>query len=100
LVVSSLQAILFGCPTLKLLGDDASFAALRAHIRRVAEIAKAAGAGVMVFGAPHNRLRQQLSPNAATQIAIARLQHLADDVATFDATIGLEPVPAAYGADF
>ena len=50
--VCSLQAILFGRPDVQLLADAAAFAALAEHMRQVAEVAEALGAGVAVLGAP------------------------------------------------
>lgn len=96
----SLQAILFGRPELQLLADEAAFLAMAEHMRRVAAVAHGLGAGVAVFGAPHNRTRGGLTMAAAEALAAERLHVLGDIADAAGLTIGLEPVPAQYGADF
>ncbi len=97
---SSLQAIYYGCPAAQLLGDDAGFAAMREHTRRVAEIAAELGAGVAVFGAPRNRARGDMPPGDAAALAVERLRLLGDIVQPFGMILGMEPVPAHYNGDF
>ena len=98
--VCSLQAILFGRPEVQLLADEAAFLAMAEHMRRVAEVAHELGAGVAVLGAPHNRIRGGLPMAAAEVLAAERLRTLGDIAGAAGLTIGLEPVPAQYGADF
>ncbi len=98
--VCSLQAILFGRPDVQLLADPAAFDALSEHMRQVAEVAEALGAGVAVLGAPRNRARGALPPAEAEALAAERLRVLGDIAAPAGLVIGLEPVPARYGADF
>lgn len=98
--VCSLQAILFGRPDVQLLADAAAFEALARHMRQVAEVAEALGAGVAVLGAPRNRTRGALPPAAADALAAERLRVLGGIVEPAGLAIGLEPVPARYGADF
>jgi len=98
--VCSLQAILFGLPGDQLLADAAAFRSLAEHMRLVAEVAKDLGAGIAVLGAPHNRTRGARPEAEAETLAAARLRMLGDIVAPSGLTIGLEPVPAQYGADF
>lgn len=100
LVVCSLQAILFGRPDVQLLADAAAFGALAEHMRQVAAVAEALGAGVAVLGAPRNRTRGALPPAEAEALAAERLRVLGDIAAPAGLAIGLEPVPAQYGADF
>ncbi len=100
LAVGSLQAIFYGCPVLQLLGEPAAFAAMAAHLDRVGEIAAALDAAVAVFGAPANRRRGALSPEAAFALGRDRLRVLAERAAGAGLVLGLEPVAAAYGADF
>ncbi len=95
LAVSSLQAILHKRPDLQLFGD---MLLLRDHFARMAEVAHALGAGVMVFGAPANRRRGNLPLGVAWDRAVAKLRSLAD--AAHGVVIGLEPVPEIYGGDF
>jgi sugar phosphate isomerase/epimerase len=98
--VCSLQAILFGRPDVQLLADPAAFGRLAEHMRQVAAVAEALGAGVAVLGAPRNRARGALPPADAGTLAAERLRVLGDIAAPAGLTIGLEPVPAQYGADF
>ena len=100
LLVSSLQAILFGTEGLHLLGGEAAFEAMLVHVRRVAEIGRALGARIGVFGSPRNRLRGELPAEAAWELGRDRFTRLARAVAEFGFSLGLEPVPAAYGGDF
>jgi sugar phosphate isomerase/epimerase len=96
----SLQAILFGRPEVQLLADETAFLAMAEHMRRVAAIAHGLGAGVAVLGAPRSRTRGGLTMAAAEALAAKRLRVLGDIAEPAGLTIGLEPVPAQYGADF
>ncbi len=100
LAISSLQAIFYGCRGLALLGPASDFAAMADHMRRVAEIAETLGASVAVFGAPGCRLRGAMPVAEANALAAERLRVLGDIAAPAGLTIGMEPVPARYGADF
>jgi sugar phosphate isomerase/epimerase len=96
--VPALQAVLYRQPGPQLLADAAAFDALRAHLRRVSLIAADLGAAVMVFGAPANRRRGTLPPDAAAMLATDRLRRIGDAIAPI--RLGLEPVPPQAGADF
>jgi len=98
--VCSLQAVLFGRPDVQLLADGAAFLALAEHMRRVADVAQGLGAGVAVLGAPRNRTRGAQPMAEAEALAAERLRALGDIAGPAGLTIGLEPVPAQYGADF
>ena len=98
--VSSLQAIFYGVPGAALLGDAVGFQVMSDHMRQVAEVAAILGAEVMVYGAPSTRLRGDLSLESARALAAHRFAVLADIAEPFGLTIGIEPVPQAYGGDF
>lgn len=100
LVVSSLQAILYGLDRPQLLGDEPRFQLMRDHLTMVADIAAQLGGRVMVFGSPRNRIRGTTASSDAWRIARDRLRIIAETVATAGAIVGIEPVPAAYGGDF
>jgi len=100
LQVCSLQAILFGRPDVQLLADPAAFDRLTEHMRQVAEVAQTLGAGVAVLGAPRNRARGALPLEDAEALAADRLRVLGGITEPAGLAIGLEPVPAQYGADF
>lgn len=101
LAVPSLQAILFGVEGVALLEGEEAFERLLEHLRRVAGIAQAFGAGVAVFGSPRQRSRGALPEAEAFALGAARLRRCAE--ACWEEgrlALGLEPVPAAYGGDF
>ena len=100
LAIPALQSILFAQPDLHVFGDDASRTALRAHIARVAALAAALGAGVMVFGSPRNRLRGDLAPEAAMAQAIKLFRDLGAICHNAGTTLGIEANPEQYGGDF
>lgn len=98
--VCSLQAILFGHSDAQLLADDAAFRSMAEHMRQVAAVAHGLCAGVAVLGAPRNRSRGALAMADAEVLAAERLRVLGDITGLAGLTIGLEPVPPQYGADF
>lgn len=100
LAIPSMQALLFGVPDVALLADTASYQRLADHLARVADIAALLGARVMVFGAPKQRLRGTLDGVAANALAAERLPPIGDALHQRGVVLGIEPVPAAYGADF
>lgn len=100
LAVSSLQAIFYGIEGLSLLGPAEAFAAMRQQVAVLGRMAAGLGAGVAVFGAPRQRSRGGLSPEAAFALGADRLGILAETAWAEGLIIGLEPVPADYGNDF
>ncbi|MCK2086762.1 sugar phosphate isomerase/epimerase [Thauera aromatica] len=100
LEISSFQAFLFGHPNLQLLGDPGSYAALCKHMDNVCQLASVAGAKVLVFGAPKNRLLLGHPMETARALAIERLSELAEIAEKHNVSLGLEAVPVAYGAEF
>ncbi len=100
LEISSFQAFLYGRPNLQLLGDSTSYAGLCEHMGKVCELASVAGAKVLVFGAPKNRLLLGHSNEAARLLALERLAQLAEIAVKNNVALGLEAVPRAYGAEF
>ena len=98
--VSSLQAIFYGVRGAALLKDPAAFQVMADHMRQVAEVGALLGAEVLVYGAPSARLRGNLSQEAAKTLAAERFAVLGDIAGYFGLTIGIEPVPEAYGGDF
>jgi len=95
--VPALQAILFGRPDLHVFGDHAG---LVAHVSRVAALAGALGAGVMVFGSPRNRLRGDLSEMAAMRQAAPVFREIGAICADAGTCLGIEANPSQYGGDF
>ena len=99
LVIPSFQAFLFGKPELQLLGNEKSFVALKNHMKFIAELAQTAGAKVLVYGAPKNRLLLEHSYDDGMALAEERLAALAEVCWEFGVSIGLEAVPAIYGGE-
>jgi sugar phosphate isomerase/epimerase len=100
LVVSSLQAILYGLDQPQLLGDERQFLLMRDHVKKVADIGAQLGGQALVFGSPRNRVRGAGADRDIWRIARDRLRILAETAAAGGTIIGIEPVPAAYGGDF
>ena len=101
LQVSSYQALYFGRPDCQLLGNAASFDAMREHTVRVATFAEhLSGGGPGVFGAPRNRQCGQLTAEDAFELGAQRFRCLAEAVAATGFIIVLEAAPKEYGGDF
>ncbi len=98
--VSSLQAIFYGVRGAALLSDPAAFQIMTDHMRQLAEVCAILGAKVAVYGAPNTRLSGDLTPDAAWALATQRLGELGDIAESCGVTIGIEPVPHAYGGKF
>lgn len=97
--VPALQAVLFGQPQARLF-DDAGEAALAAHLARVAALAGAFGAKAVVLGAPRQRDRGALAPEAAAERATRFLRAIAPAFADAGACLCIEPNPPRYGCNF
>jgi sugar phosphate isomerase/epimerase len=100
LTCSSLQAILFKQPELKVFGTPEQKAALVAHLKRVADLAAALGAKPMVFGAPKNRDRGDLDEKAAFHQAANLFGEIGDYCQQQGVCLCLEPNPVDYGCNF
>ncbi|MGG6294557.1 sugar phosphate isomerase/epimerase family protein [Leptolyngbya sp. AN02str] len=97
---SSLQAILYACPDLKVFGGVDTKAKLVQHLKRVADLAAQLGARPLVFGAPKNRLRGPLSETDAFAQAVDLFQEVGQYCADLDVCLCIEPNPTLYGCDF
>jgi D-psicose/D-tagatose/L-ribulose 3-epimerase len=99
-VLPSMQAILFGKPELQIFGSEPVRRATLDHLGRVAELAAALGARVLVFGAPRNRERGTLTPDEAFTRAVDFFREAGRICAAHDASLCIEPLPEAYGSNF
>ncbi|WP_455206797.1 sugar phosphate isomerase/epimerase family protein [Kaarinaea lacus] len=97
--VPAMQAILFNKPELQLFKKETHKKFLE-HMKLVADLASAMGAKVLVFGAPKNRRRGQLSVSDATAIAIELLQKAGEICQQRNCCLGIEHNPVEYGCDF
>lgn len=98
--IVALQAILFGRPELQLFGADHERAAFERHLIGMTTLARALGAGVIVLGAPRNRLRGSRSEEAAIQEAAPLFRRVATAAAENGCVVCVEPNPPRYGGDF
>ena len=98
--IVALQGFLFGMPELQLFGTPSQQAALEAHLAVTARLAAALGAGVLVFGAPKNRLRGALSEDEAVTAAVPLLRRVASACTDVGVSLCIEPNPPRYGGDF
>lgn len=99
LSIVSFQGFMFGWPDLQLLDEPGAFQKFEEHMRRVSELAATAGAKVLVFGAPKNRLALGHDAKTAEQLTSERLLRLAEIAWEHETSIGLEAVPEYYGAE-
>jgi len=97
--VPALQAILFGKPELQLFIPEAKHALIE-HMKYVSELGSTLGAKVLVFGAPKNRRRGQLSTNEAVNYAAEIMREIGEICSEFGVCIGWEHNPVEYGCDF
>lgn len=97
--VPALQAILFGKPELQLFVPEAKHALIE-HIKYVSELGSVLGARVLVFGAPKNRRKGQLSTNEALKYAAEIMREIGEICSEFGVCIGWEHNPIEYGCDF
>lgn len=97
--VPALQAVLFGKAQARLF-DAAGEAALREHLPLVASLAGALGAKAVVLGAPKQRDRGELAPEAAHAHAADVFRALAPVFADCGTCLCIEPNPPQYGCNF
>ncbi|HME08027.1 MAG TPA: TIM barrel protein [Bryobacteraceae bacterium] len=100
LSISSLQAILFQKPELRLFGSDQDRDALMSHLRYCADLAAELGAASVVFGAPKNRDRGKLDESEAFVKATEFFSQLAPYYAARSTQLVLEANPSDYGCNF
>lgn len=97
--VPSMQAILFGKPNLQLFKKETHREFLD-HIRHVADIAGELGAKVLVFGAPKNRKRGQISFSSAKNIAKEFFCNAGEICESRGCCLGIEHNPVEYECDY
>jgi sugar phosphate isomerase/epimerase len=100
LAIPAFQAIYFGVSGLHVFDGAAAQQALYDHTARVAELAAAMAARVLVFGAPRLRDPGDRTPEQAMDAAIPVFSRLAAIASDHGAVIGIEANPALYGCRF
>ncbi|HEX4169804.1 MAG TPA: TIM barrel protein, partial [Bryobacteraceae bacterium] len=98
--VPSLQAILFAKPDCKLFGTETERVNLVNHLRLCADLAVQIGAVSLVFGAPKNRARGELSPSDAFSSAAELFREVSRYYASQNVCLCLEANPPQYGCTF
>ena len=98
--VSSLQAVLFGKPELRLFGGDSERAAMKEHLEMCARLARDLGAAPIVFGAPKNRLKGGLDAAEANSVARDFFASVGDAFVRHGVFLCLEANPVEYGCDY
>lgn len=98
--VPSFQAVLFGKPDLKVFGTADEQRALYDHMERVAELAAAMGARVLVFGSPKNRDPGALEPQEAMARGVDAFREMGARCAAHGVVVGVEANPSEYGCRF
>lgn len=96
----SLQSLLFGRPDLQVFGSMQQQANLITHLARVAELAAAMRARVLVFGSPKNRDRGDLTPAQAMQHAIGFFRQAGQVCADAGVILAIEANPSYYNCNF
>ncbi len=100
LTCPALQSVFFGLPEHNLFGSRRARAGFADHLRGIALLANALGAGAVVFGSPRNRDRGSLSPGEARDVAVATFRELAAHFASASVTLCIEANPPEYGCNF
>ncbi len=96
----SLQSLLYGLPDLQVFGTARQQTDLITHLARVAELAAAMQAKVLVFGSPKNRDRGDLTPAEAMQHAIRFFRQAGQACADAGVTLAIEANPSHYQCNF
>ncbi len=97
--IPALQAILFNKPEAKLF-DSIGEEKLIEHLKLVAEIAEGLGAKVVVFGAPKQRDRGNLTHDQALNYSVNIFRKIAEIFAAHSVKFCIEPNPKEYSCNF
>ncbi len=98
--VPALQAILFDKPELQVFSDSGIQQALLEHLDKVAQLANAFGAAVLVFGSPRNRDPGQLTKRQAFAEGVEFFRRVGDVCMKHGVQLCLEPNPQVYNCRF
>jgi sugar phosphate isomerase/epimerase len=99
LSVSGTQSLLFGHPEFQLF-DRQIWPEMKRHLEVMFELTSALGSKVAVFGSPKNRIKGQLNPILADDIAAEFLASLIPSLERNEVVLTLEPNAPQYGADY
>ena len=97
--IPAFQAILFGHNELQVF-DESTHAAFLEHIKLISSFAEDAGAHVLVFGAPKNKVHHSTLLDGALDVACSFFRKAGDVVRDFGCIIGIEANPREYNCNF
>lgn len=100
LPILAMQALLFGRPELRLFGTDEERQALAEYLRLVFRLASGLGARHLVFGSPKNRIRGDMEPALAFDVAERFFRKIAKDAEAVGCVLCIEANATGYGCDF
>ena len=100
LEIVATQSLLFGRPDLMLFGDAEARQRTRAFLEEMVRVSAELGAGVIVFGSPHNRVAGAMDGEEARRIAADLFGELGEVAVRRGARVCLEANPPEYGCDF
>lgn len=98
--IIALQSLLYGHPELTLFDSAEVRQSTQTYIEGMIRIAGELGAKAMVFGSPKNRLRGELSEEAATDIAKEFFNTLGTYATEHGTHLCVEPNPVDYACDY
>lgn len=98
--IPAFQALLYGVEGAEVFGDEAQQEILCEHITKVAALAEAMGAKLLVFGSPRSRNRGELGPEEAFSKAVDIFGRLGEICAKHQVVLGLEANPQEYKCNF
>jgi D-psicose/D-tagatose/L-ribulose 3-epimerase len=100
IMITGMQALLFGTTGLNLFGSNETQAAMLSHLCEMCRIGGVLGAKLLVFGSPQNRDRSALDDQRTRDLAISFFRRLGDIASQHGVVVCLEPNPPCYGANF
>ena len=100
LSIVSMQALLFGRPELRLLGNCSDQEEFLKHISHVVNLAGELGAGPLVFGSPKNRTKGTKTFTQAKNCAVPLLRQIGELCGSANTLFCLEANSVEYGCDF
>lgn len=100
IVVSSMQALLFGHPELTIFESKEKRQATIDYLRGIIRLGGKLGAKALVFGSPKNRLVGDLSQSLIEEISSEFFSSVGEIAKQNDTWFCIEPNPSDYGCDF
>lgn len=99
LKISGFQSLMFGHPEYQILDSDYQVEIVN-HFEKVITVAKKAGAKILVFGSPRNRIKGDRNETVAIDDAVNFFKKIEPLLMKNEITLTLEPNSPQYGADF